>query len=1165
MKKRHVAAALTAGLLLLGGAVLPARAAQTDDNPNSYWSRNNAPVIYGTSKITIPKDTVFDVMDPRFRVMAKDFEDGDLTQGLESESTVNTAAAGNYTITYTVTDAHDNRTELVVPVTVTDSTEDKIKVERTMYTTPSVWNMTLAGTNRGNNSDRQHLGIFMPEDSSIRMRVVNGTGNFTVNLYNDDRLKESEIRVPSEGGEWVDISNQVENEGVTDSYDCVPMVFTPIMERGAAINTVYKIEIEYGSDVKALNYYVYGDDEDAFRARWNEEKDSIGVIENEVMTLVMPYEDLARTTNYFQGTKGFTTLDDYLDYYYHVVNKMDEMLGLEFDPEDPIDQNVRTRYVVKMNVHGWGMAYYSGSHVGYNYYGQSEGHSMANFFSVDWCGLHEFAHGYQGTMAGGGRNMNIGEVGNNIICYYIQGNRELYPYEESWLGNIPQKENDFNRNRLETGIWIDEPVSQLYMVINLLDRFEGEDTYPKIFQWYRRQLQNGRTVDQTDIFTEAIADIYDVNIIPYMEAWGLTVGEDCKNEIYERKLPTINILSDMVTSSTLSEIMDEYEIAEKFEIVYGDVFQNVMGTSTIHVDIDSMDAIRGKKLRILDGNDIVREVVVNTDTIEIEDIAVGTYTLQMPVSGEHSNDGEYLKVTESGTEQTVSYTRLDDYVFNNALAIKLRGNYETYGYELTFNEDFTSAHIKLGGASMGTTEPYVKIYNTEDEEVSSEAIVHTGNPYYFDHQKAAYDIPVEPGYKIVVYHPMPERVRVFSNLTGAMLSTFMPASGEKTTTYFVTEGGLRKESMTEEAAADALYDILKAVLEEVIREYQENADPEEIDDAYSNRAKKEEVLIAYGNLREEDQEVYQELIDQLSGAIKDSGDEGNGGDDQGGNGDGGNGGDDQGGNGDEGNGGDNQGGNGDEGNGGDDQGGNGDGGNGGDDQGGNGDEGNGGDNQGGNGDGGNGGDNQGGNGDGGNGEDETPLKWPFSDVEEIKGNWKYESVKYVYIHGIMNGISGTSQFQPDNNLTRAMFATVLYRLHGEPAVTIPNPFPDVKDGQWYTNGVLWVAENGIASGYTNGNFGVDDEITREQIAKMLFEYGKVRGLDVTAKKDLGGFTDTETVNGWAVDYVKWAVATAMISGKPNGDDTFRLAPRDPATRAECAKMLKMFSEAYSLK
>ena len=191
--------------------------------------------------------------------------------------------------------------------------------------------------------------------------------------------------------------------------------------------------------------------------------------------------------------------------------------------------------------------------------------------------------------------------------------------------------------------------------------------------------------------------------------------------------------------------------------------------------------------------------------------------------------------------------------------------------------------------------------------------------------------------------------------------------------------------------------------------------------------------------------------------------------------------------------------------------------------------------------------------------------WIFTDVLKQKGHWKYESVKHVYNRDIMGAITGTTLFQPDHQLTRAMFATVLYRMAGEPWVGYQSRFSDVEAGKWYTNAILWANEKGIVNGYSDGRYGINDNITREQIAKMLCLYGESAGYKVSGRASIDSFTDVANVSSWAVEYFQWAVDTEMISGKPNGDGSFRLDAKGQATRAECAKMLKMFMEKYNHK
>lgn len=176
---------------------------------------------------------------------------------------------------------------------------------------------------------------------------------------------------------------------------------------------------------------------------------------------------------------------------------------------------------------------------------------------------------------------------------------------------------------------------------------------------------------------------------------------------------------------------------------------------------------------------------------------------------------------------------------------------------------------------------------------------------------------------------------------------------------------------------------------------------------------------------------------------------------------------------------------------------------------------------------------------------------PFADVKA--DDWFYDAVMYVYDKGMMNGDAG--MFSPNNNLTRGMIAQVLYNLEGKPEVT-ESAFTDVAENAWYADAVNWAAKQGIVSGYGNGLFGPEDDITREQMALILYKYAEVKGYDITLKGDLTAFTDGEETSDWAKEAVEWAVGAKLISGKGNG----QLDPTGTAIRAEVAQILMSFCE-----
>ena len=178
-------------------------------------------------------------------------------------------------------------------------------------------------------------------------------------------------------------------------------------------------------------------------------------------------------------------------------------------------------------------------------------------------------------------------------------------------------------------------------------------------------------------------------------------------------------------------------------------------------------------------------------------------------------------------------------------------------------------------------------------------------------------------------------------------------------------------------------------------------------------------------------------------------------------------------------------------------------------------------------------------------------KLPFTDVRS--NDWFYEDVEYVYNESIMNG-TGSNKFSPNADLTRGMLVTILYRIENEPTAGKADMFGDVSSSQWYTKAVAWAAENGIVNGYSNGNFGPNDPITREQLATILYRYTKFKGGNVeTSRNYLSKFTDGDTVSEYAVDAMNWAVACGLING--TGD---KLMPTARASRAQVAAIIHRY-------
>ncbi|MFD0960898.1 S-layer homology domain-containing protein [Paenibacillus chungangensis] len=178
---------------------------------------------------------------------------------------------------------------------------------------------------------------------------------------------------------------------------------------------------------------------------------------------------------------------------------------------------------------------------------------------------------------------------------------------------------------------------------------------------------------------------------------------------------------------------------------------------------------------------------------------------------------------------------------------------------------------------------------------------------------------------------------------------------------------------------------------------------------------------------------------------------------------------------------------------------------------------------------------------------------PFTDIAH--DDWFYFSVRYAYNQGLFTGTSET-EFSPYGKMSRAMLATVLYRMENQPNVEFADVFSDVQSGHWYSDAIIWANESKIVNGKGKGIFAPNDAITREQIAVMLYRYAKGKGFDLHTESSNLSFKDANKISDFAKESITWAVSKGIMKG--NSDLT--LNPSGLATRAEVATMLQRFKE-----
>ncbi len=166
-------------------------------------------------------------------------------------------------------------------------------------------------------------------------------------------------------------------------------------------------------------------------------------------------------------------------------------------------------------------------------------------------------------------------------------------------------------------------------------------------------------------------------------------------------------------------------------------------------------------------------------------------------------------------------------------------------------------------------------------------------------------------------------------------------------------------------------------------------------------------------------------------------------------------------------------------------------------------------------------------------------------------DWFHEAVDFAVERGLFGGMSPNT-FEPNAPMTRAMLVTVLWRYEGEPKAP-DNTFSDVKAGTWYSDAVSWASANGVVNGVGSNKFDPEGNITREQMATILYRYCSGKGIDTSKQGSLSGFPDVGKVSSYAKTALQWTVAEGIIGGSDG-----KLLPQGNATRAQVATILMRF-------
>lgn len=851
----------------------------------SFYDVKAAPIFYGATKITITKDAVseFSTKDSRFRVFAKDYEDGDVTPNIVCEyNNVNPTASGNYEVRYLVKDKHGNKSELTVPVTVLDESGGRFVVERTVYAVPKMENLSFVGTERCNRGDRQILGIYVPKDASFKARNLstNVENDFQITFFTNTRRQNSFSAISKSPNVYSEIKNI--NGGV--SYAAVPLITSPRLKEEKA-DVTYKIELSYDSNVKPLDYYHYKDDEQAFITEWKNSKTEFGVVDGEAMLVVVPFGDVDKLSNYKEVgyNAPFESLNAFFEYYLEVVNRMDEAIGLSFNPTSWLDRNYRTKYtcVADSAMAGIG-AYYEETFIAV------ASNTAAPFFQYGWGTLHEIAHGYQGFLGRGntkGLNLGLNETGNNVLAYYVQNDRSLYKGVDNWLGGT-LKEVEESKNALclsgaevfVTGASAYVNTSEkLYALVNLFNAFEGAKTYGKLFSYYRATAYekgvNAFTVP--DVYAKFFAEEYRANVVPYLKAWKLAISDEVDMEVFSKELTPFVIPDDIVGKDGATNMAQ----SGKIDLIYGavkeaDLKLNDEVDLTVNFNIDDFSVINGRKIGLYKDGKLVKAVSIDGKTMKIKNLKVGVYGILVPAFIDYDvKNPSFVLKTDAENRLEIDYRKVETGKIFHPTKLRLMGIRGTEGFSLEFKENNTKATASLGAADMGNQNSYwksrpdevfasVTVLNNDGKTVAEYAI--KGNGYFLHLTGLETELDVEYGYRVKVFTHKPENVGVWSIYIDKEKPKEIARykTTEQTTIYEITKNGLKKlgeEFDVEQVLGEAIKDELLKRLDD----YAKNTSESDVKNLRVQKDIKREILSVYDMLSETDKNEYKEFFRKI--------------------------------------------------------------------------------------------------------------------------------------------------------------------------------------------------------------------------------------------------------------------------------------------------------------
>ena len=788
-------------------------------------------MFYGATKIQAPAGTQIDLRnDARYRIFARDENGNDISHNITIDGD-NWNVTVPTTVTYRVAGVSQT-VELGV-----SATENQI-IQRTLYTLSkdALAAINVTGAERGPNHDRQHLGVYMPQGSTLRVRrVYNYATNWNIRMIQGRSYASPE----PDGGDrsWDNFSGtgwQIFNNNTPNIKGGIPLVRTPKTEELNGNPAI--IEVELSGNVTELNYFHYGDHTADFLNRWS--GNHYALLGNSVVNIMVSEAD--RDDGWFTTKEFANNISGLLNMYAQVVAYFNEWIGLDINATHPRNRLVNTKYLVVPKREGAGLAFYSYFYCGFSigndggnsnhndYYGKA-----GNFLERSWIVPHEVGHGYEGNFSGS-KEISLGEVMNNVLGTYWEMTFLDFTKDDerkrSWIfdaSNPPTSvDNKVAEHRYKGYVSVTDFRELLYLMMTLSNAGAAKpDEAHHALQSVH--CLNRETINWSiaDLYAKGLADSRETNIIPFMESFGFAPSFTLKSQVFEEGNRIAQPFRD-ITNSWLSHVLpdDGRLLWGSLSLVRpNDISLGTGAAGTITINIDDLNLIKGQNISIKDGKNIVHTATIEDKTVSVPaGFPAGAYYIDLPsVTGytPHITGYNILNVKEgSAADATVNYKALTVSHATELTRLEMRGHNEAPFATIDYDADNNSLIIESFGvvphpSSWGSDNLYCKIeiYRGDTRLWSKDyysIVTSAAGTYYQD---------IQVGDVIRIYHREPtlnHRPRAVNAITGKTLTNYTFA---ETTTLEVTQYGIMLRSWSETVKRQVYTDNFNNFLDYVVK------------------------------------------------------------------------------------------------------------------------------------------------------------------------------------------------------------------------------------------------------------------------------------------------------------------------------------------------------------